>query len=124
PTDLGPEASKQLVGVDITYHWRPLTRAIYRRFVARTEWIWSRHHEAETGGLDLQDNPDAFGMYVSGDYQFARRWYVGGRVDRSERSLTPSLRDTGVSASITFWPTEFSLVRGQFRRTNYAEDYS
>jgi len=30
------------------------------------------------------------------------------------------LRDTGQSVLLTYWPSEFSQVRGQYRRTNYA----
>jgi hypothetical protein len=63
----------------------------------------------------------AFGMYASGEYQFARRWYIGGRVDRSGRTLDGDAIDTGGSAFLTFWPTEFSQIRGQFRRINFAE---
>ena len=32
-----------------------------------------------------------------------------------------SLHDTGQSLTLTYWPSEFSQVRGQFRRTRYAE---
>ena len=63
----------------------------------------------------------AFGLYGSADYQFARRWFVGVRGDRSERVLDRTLRDTGGSLALTFRPSEFSLVRGQYRRTQYAE---
>ena len=38
--------------------------AIYRRFLARTEMVWSRRSE-------LAGEPQSFGAYVSGDYQFA-----------------------------------------------------
>ena len=31
-----------------------------------------------------------------------------------------SLRDTGSAFTLTYWPSEFSQVRGQYRRTNYA----
>ena len=33
---------------------------------------------------------------------------------------TPSLRDKGGSFILTYWPSEFSQVRGQYRRTRYA----
>src|SRR5712691_5336105 len=56
-----------LFGLDATYRWRPLQRSIYHSFVGRSEWIWSRRDEP-TG---LQSG---WGMYASGDYQFARRW--------------------------------------------------
>ena len=32
-----------------------------------------------------------------------------------------NLTDSGVSATVTYWPSEFSQVRGQYRYTDYAE---
>jgi hypothetical protein len=58
---------------------------------------------------------------LSGDYQFARRWFAGGRYDASGRAEDPSLVDKGGSLLLTFWPSEFSQIRGQYRRTNYAD---
>ncbi len=65
--------------------------------------------------------PTAFGFYGSGDYQFARRWYVGARYDRSARAWDASLVDKGGSFYLTYWPSEFSQIRGQYRRTNYGD---
>ena len=107
--------SSTLVGLDATFRWKPLQRAIYRSFVGRSEVIWNRAPQPlgpSTGS----------GFYVSGDYQFARRWYAGARYDASDRATDLSLRDRGGSASLTFWPSEFSQVRGQYRRTVYAGD--
>ena len=103
----------QLFGVDATFRWRPLTRAIYHQFVARTEYI--RSHRDQIDGLQK-----AGGFYVSGDYQFARRWWMGGRLDQSGRADDASLLDRGQSFLLTFMPTEFSKLRGQYRRTAYA----
>jgi len=103
-----------LFGVDATYRWRPLQRSIYRSFTGRTEWIWSRRDQPS-------GRQNADGMYASADYQFARRWFVGGRYDRSERGDDSSLADKGGSLLLTFWPSEFSQLRGQYRRTNYAD---
>jgi hypothetical protein len=102
----------QLFGVDATFRWRPLTRAIYRQFVARTEYI--RSHRDQFDGLQK-----AGGFYVSGDYQFARRWWIGARLDQSGRADDASLLDRGQSFLLTFKPTEFSQMRGQYRRTAY-----
>jgi hypothetical protein len=104
------------VGFDGTFRYRPLRRAIYRRLVARTELVWSRRSEA--GGLD------AFGAYAAGDYQFARRWFGGVRYDYAERARDPGAKDTGTSWLLTYWPSEFSQIRGQYRRTRYAEGHS
>jgi hypothetical protein len=113
-----PVLNKRLFGIDATFRYRPLRRAIYRRLNLRTELIWSRQ--------ELPDDLHAtgFGLYGLGEYQFARRWYAGVRADRSARVLDDSLVDNGVSFFMTFWPTEFSQIRGQFRRTNLAEGLS
>jgi hypothetical protein len=103
-----------LFGVDATFRWRPLQRSIYRSFAGRTEWIRSRRNQPD-------GRQDADGWYASGDYQFARRWFFGGRYDHSGRADTPSLVDKGGSMLVTFWPSEFSQVRGQYRRTDYAD---
>ena len=111
--DLG-RFTTHLYGVDATLRWRPLTRAIYHQFVGRSEVIWSRRDQVD--GLQV-----AMGYYVSGDYQFARRWFAGARVDRSNRADDASLLDRGQSAILTYMPSEFSQVRGQYRRTSYAD---
>jgi len=110
--DLGSRVT-QLYGLDATFRWRPLQRSIYRSFIGRTEWIWSRRDQED--GLQ-----SGTGMYVSGDYQFGRRWFAGARYDRSNRATDASLLDTGGSLILTYWPSEFSQIRGQYRRTNYA----
>ena len=110
--DLG-RFTTQLYGVDATLRWRPLQRSIYRSFVGRSELIWNRREQPE-----LQQG--AFGYYISGDYQFARRWFGGVRYDRSSHADDDTAHDSGQSLLLTYWPSEFSQVRGQYRRTKYA----
>ena len=112
--DEGPSFGTRLFAIDASFRYRPLRRAIYRRFLGRTELFWSEREQA-----DARSN--AFGMYASGEYQFARRWFAGARYDWSERATDSSLVDKGPSLLVTFWPSEFSQVRGQYRRINYAE---
>ena len=112
--DAGLNTTTRLFGVDATLRYRPLRRAIYRRFLARTELMWSDRGQ-DTGDVS------AFGMYVSGDYQFARRWFGGVRFDRSARATDANLIDQGPSFVVTYWPSEFSQIRGQYRHTKYAE---
>ena len=112
--DAGLNTTTRLFGVDATLRYRPLRRAIYRRFMARTELMWSDRGQ-DTGDVS------AFGMYVSGDYQFARRWFGGVRFDRSARATDANLIDQGPSLVVTYWPSEFSQIRGQYRHTKYAE---
>jgi hypothetical protein len=114
--DASPDARTRLFGIDATLRYRPLRRAIYKRFLARTELFWSQR-DAAPG----DPRADAFGAYLSGEYQFARRWFAGARYDWSDRAVDPTLHDTSGSLLLTYWPSEFSQIRGQYRRTSYAE---
>lgn len=131
----------QLYGFDATLRWKPLQRSIYRSFIARTELIWARTAMDVNTPAPLQP-PDwitrtPFGFYASGEYQLNRRWFLGGRFDQSQRgACLPTfpatvtecnylpgtlLQDRGGSLLLTYWPSEFSQIRGQLRRTRYGE---
>ena len=57
---------------------------------------------------------------MGGDYQLARRWFTGARYEFSDRAEDDDLRDRGEAVTLTFWPSEFSQIRGEFRRRRYA----
>jgi len=105
----------QLYGVDATLRWKPLRRSIYHSFVGRSEFIWSQRQQP------LREQR-AFGFYTSADYQLKRRWFLGGRYDWSDRSRFANVTDKGGSVVVTYWPSEFSQIRGQYRFTDYAEN--
>jgi hypothetical protein len=107
-----------LYGADATLRWRPLRRSIYHSFIARSEFIWNQRQQFNAAFLPATKR--SFGYYASGDYQLGRRWFVGGRFDSSDRATSPGT-DHGASAVLTFWPSEFSQLRGQYRLTRYAE---
>jgi hypothetical protein len=112
--DASPDSTTRVFGIDATFRYRPLRRAIYKRFVGRTELFWSRREQEIA-------EAKAFGAYVSGEYQFAQRWFAGARYDVSDRATDAALRDKSGSLLLTYWPSEFSQIRGQYRRTSYAE---
>lgn len=113
--DLGTDFLTNLYGVDATLRWKPLRRSIYHSFVGRSELVWSQRQQP------LAERK-AFGFYTSADYQLGRRWFMGGRYDYSDRPRFNNLMtDKGGSLVLTYWPSEFSQVRGQFRHTSYAE---
>ena len=109
--------NRRLFGVDLTYRYRPLRNVINKRLNLRTELIWSRQD------LPLETHATAFGIYALGEYQLTRRWFAGGRLDRSERAFDDALTDTAGSVFLTFWPSEFSQVRTQYRRIHFAEGH-
>ena len=100
----------ELGGLDVTYRYKPLERGLYRSFISRTELVANRR----SGSDD-----HAFGFYTSADYQFARRWFAGVRLDQADRADAPDLTDRGASLTLTFWPSEFSQLRAQGRRIRY-----
>ncbi|MBI3663788.1 MAG: hypothetical protein HY234_12170 [Acidobacteria bacterium] len=110
--NLGSGFLTNLYGVDATLRWRPLRRAIYHSFLWRSEFVWSRRDQ-----LPMQQR--AFGMYSAAEYRLNRRWTLGGRFDRSERATNARQMDTGFSALLTYWPSEFSQIRSQYRFTRY-----
>jgi hypothetical protein len=111
--DAGNSTITSLYGIDATVRWKPLRRAIYHSFVGRSEFIWSQREQQPF-------EQRAFGMYASGEYQFHRRWFVGGRYDYSDRPAQANLTDKGGSMILTYWPSEFSQIRGQYRFTDFA----
>ena len=111
--DQGSDFLTHLYGVDATLRWKPLRRSIYHSFVARSEFIWNDRQQ-------LPATQKSFGYYASADYQLARRWFLGGRFDHSDRSRNDALTDKGGSVVLTYWPSEFSQLRGQYRFTRYA----
>lgn len=111
--ELGSNFLTNLYGVDATLRWKPLRRAIYNSFLWRSEFVWSHRDQ-----LPTQER--AFGWYTGADYRLNRRWTVGGRYDRSGQAQSAGLTDTGFSALLTYWPSEFSQIRGQYRFARYA----
>lgn len=117
--EVGSAFTTQLYGVDATFRWKPLRRAIYKSFLARAEFVWSRRQQLDS--VLLPETQKAFGFYASADYRLNRRWTIGGRYDRSGRATDASLTDSGFSGLLTYWPSEFSQLRGQYRFTRYAD---
>jgi TolA-binding protein len=123
-----PAGANQFAGIDVTYRWKPLVKATYQSFIARFEAIQNRRD-------DLSDHLNGF--YASADYQFAQRWFTGVRVDQADRALAFDSNgaatvlfpgriwtDRGASATLSFWPSEFSQLRAQLRHTSYGGEKS
>ena len=113
-TTLNPENFlTNLYSADATLRWKPLRRAIYHSFLLRNEFFWSARDQLSP--LNIFQTQHAFGLYSDAEYRVNRRWTLGGRFDRSGRATNASLTDTGFSGILTYWPSEFSQIRGQYR---------
>jgi len=104
-----------LYSADATLHWKPLRRAIYHSFLFRTELFWSARDQLSSTVPNLFQTQHAFGFYSDAEYRLNRRWTLGGRFDRSGHATAANLTDTGFSTILTYWPSEFSQIRGQYR---------
>jgi hypothetical protein len=108
----------RLNGVDLTYRWKPLERGNYKSILLRGEYMWSR-----------RTNPDRIvntkGYYGFGQYQINKNWYLGARYDYSQFPNLINCNEKAYSGILTFFPTEFSYYRLQYKDTqrNYAPNY-
>jgi len=114
PNGLTEQSDTQLEAVDVTFRWKPLRSAAYRSASLRGEFLRSRRE-------DPLGTQNADGWLLSGEYQLARRWFLGARYERSDRADDAALTDRGQALILTFWPSEFSQLRGELRRRHYAE---
>jgi hypothetical protein len=107
------DSETTLENIHLVYRWRPLAGTRYRTFVLRSELFRSRR-EQEDG------KQSARGFFVAGDFRFSQRWWAGGRYEFSDHADDETARDRGEAVTLTFWPSEFSQIRGELRRRRYA----
>lgn len=114
----GPDALRaRVVGSDLTFRWKNPRRAIYRSLIAQVEWM------QRTGESPVGPDVTRSGGYAWADFQFARRWHVGGRYDWSDRlDGTEEKPATGGLGFLTFTPSEFASMSGQVHRRNLEND--
>jgi hypothetical protein len=108
------DVHSQFAGLDVTYRWKPPQRGLYNSFIGRIEAIANKRGDADR---------TLKGFYASADYQLTRRLFTGVRIDAANRFVASGVisNDRGISATLTFWPSEFSQMRGQLRRMRYGD---
>lgn len=112
PNGVSSDSQTRLQGIDATIRFKPLRTASYRGASFRGEFIRSRREEI------AGSHPS--GWFVSGEYRLARRWFAGARVEAADHPDDSSARDRGQAVLLTFWPSEFSQLRGELRRRLFA----
>jgi hypothetical protein len=112
PNGTTESARTRLSGIDVTLRWKPLRQGTYRSLVVRGELM--RSEREQRGGAQT-----ATGWFVSGEYQLARRWWVGARGEGAEHADDVNINDTGAAATLTFNPSEFSQLRFELRQRRY-----
>ena len=107
------EARTTLENIHLVYRWKPLSGRPYRSFILRSELFRSRREQPD-------GRQSSRGFFVGGDYQLGRRWFAGARYEFSDHADDDDLRDRGEAVTLTFRPSEFSVIRGELRRRRYA----
>jgi hypothetical protein len=108
-----------LEGLDLTYKWRDPQYGLYKSLTWMNELLLSQKQQ----GAD--DTVNAYGMYSSLEYQFARQWSVFGRYDYTQFPDDSSLHENTYTTGLTFRQSEFMFWRVQFEHTdgeNFAGD--
>jgi hypothetical protein len=112
PNGTTPDATTRLEGIDFILRYKPLVTGLYHSLAVRGEVM--RSDREQPGG-----DQSALGWYAAADYQFARRWFAGARLEESARATNAAKIDTGKALILTFWPSEFSQLRAELRRRHY-----
>jgi len=118
-------------GVDLTFRWRPLDRALYRSFILQAEFM-NEHRSSVARALRIPCTdacapapPPALvsvsarthsGAYLFSRYQITRRAFLGARFDYLKDPEFGGDRTKAASAYLQFFPSEFSKLMASFER--------
>ena len=108
-----PTNTTSLQNAALVYRWKPLQGRPYRSLIVRSEYFWSQREQPD-------GKQKAEGFFAAADWQLARRWFTGARYEFSDRATDAAMRDKGVAATLTFMPSEFSVIRAEYRYREYA----
>jgi hypothetical protein len=111
--------ASRVYGTDITYKWKPLTLNTYRSLVWQTELLLSQREVQElTPALTLDSQRvESLGGYSYFEWQWAKRWRTGLRMDFSDLPTSEIARQTGAAAVLRFVPSEFQELRFEIKQT-------
>lgn len=106
---------------ELVLRWKNPRRAIYSSLIWRNEIVMNNREL--TPGSFLR----SWGGFSHLDWQFSRRWHIGGRYDYSKFTDDNKNFEQGGLAYLTFSPSEFGVVSVQGRyvkRANKREDWA
>ena len=114
--DIDKQNRSTVLGLDLSYRWEPLQRALYRSLELRSEFFYNARSRWPGG--------DVFGMYAYGEYQLSRRWYGGLRYQFSQLLENQDDHQWALAPFVTFWQSEWVRLRAQydFINKNFDQD--
>lgn len=103
-----------ILGVDLTYKWKPLRQGLYRSFVWQSEFF------LVSKDFGASENAKATGFYSYLQWQLGRRWFVLGRYDRAEQVGNADKLEQKYISALTFFPSAFQTIRLQSTTSSYS----
>jgi len=125
-------ARQTVMGVDVTYRWKPLQQGIYRSFILQAEVMRqvNERNPVLPALSPLFDPAPGFirgyagptrnytGGYVFARWQLSQRLYLGGRYDNVQDPMAAGAALTAGSAVLEWFPSEFSKLVASYERVN------
>ena len=115
-------ARQSLLGVDLTYRWRPLQQGLYRSLIVQAEFMHQINESNPTlpEGVDpgayLGPRENLNGAYLFARYQLSRRGHLGARGDLLDDPEADGRALRAASGYYEFFPSEFSKLLAGYER--------
>jgi len=98
------DTDHQLLGLDATYKWKPLSGGEWHSLLIGGELFASRLDDPALGD-------DPLGYYLWSQYQLQKNLYLGARYDHTEELENENLSTDTVAGYLTYYTTEFLRFR-------------
>ena len=114
--------SRNLLDVDLTYRYAPLSEAAYRGLIWGSEFLLNSENRQQNAN-ETEANPDvpavfsrvnAFGMYSYVEARLTRRFYPGFMFEYTQDINGVEGAAEGYSPYLTIWASEFQRFRLQY----------
>ena len=120
--DVDEGKSRNLLDVDLTYRYTPLSQAAYRGFIWGSEFLLNSEDRQQNTD-ETEANPEvpavfsrvnAFGMYSYLEARLTRRFYPGFMFEYTQDLNGLEHAAEGYSPYLTIWASEFQRFRLQY----------
>ncbi len=101
----------KFTALNLTYIFKPLQFNTYKSLTWQSELFYS---DAELTDIS---SAKSWGGYSLISMQLARRWFLTGRGDYSQRPNSSSLKERSVSLMLGWFTTEFQKLEMELKRT-------
>jgi len=111
----GPNDSSRvsnMAAADIIYKWKPVKLNTYHSLTWQSEFYFNHANLADNFSMN------SFGMYSFLQYQVAKRWFLTGRYDYSQKPYDKSSKENAFSLTAGWYATEFSKIEFETKTTD------